>query len=134
MTVVVDGDNRVVEQVVKQLNKLINVTEVLDVTDKPTVIRELALVKVKACAINRLDLWVRQGIPAYPVQFPHILGSDIAGEEGGRAVLEGKGQAALGLAVATRGVEVLGGHRFGEGGLLEAIELIQTGHCFPPFG
>lgn len=56
MTVVVDGDNRVVEQVVKQLGKLINVTDVLDVTDKPTVIRELALVKVKAGAGKRSEI------------------------------------------------------------------------------
>ncbi|MFN2244467.1 MAG: acetolactate synthase small subunit, partial [Anaerolineae bacterium] len=56
MTVVVDGDNRVVEQVVKQLGKLINVTEVLDVTDKPAVIRELALVKVKAGAGQRSEI------------------------------------------------------------------------------
>jgi acetolactate synthase-1/3 small subunit len=56
MTVVVDGDNRVVEQVVKQLCKLINVTDVLDVTDKPAVIRELALVKVKAGAGKRSEI------------------------------------------------------------------------------
>jgi acetolactate synthase-1/3 small subunit len=56
MTVVVDGDNRVVEQVVKQLNKLINVTEVLDVTDTPAVIRELALVKVKAGPGHRSEI------------------------------------------------------------------------------
>jgi len=56
MTVVVDGDNRVVEQVVKQLSKLINVTDVLDVTDKPAVIRELALVKVKAGAGKRSEI------------------------------------------------------------------------------
>ena len=37
------------------------------------------LIKVKACALNRLDLWVRQGVPAYPVKLPHILGSDICG-------------------------------------------------------
>jgi acetolactate synthase-1/3 small subunit len=48
MTIVVNGDERVVEQVVKQLEKLINVTEVLNVSDAPTVIRELALIKVKA--------------------------------------------------------------------------------------
>jgi acetolactate synthase-1/3 small subunit len=48
MTIVVNGDNRIVEQVVKQLTKLINVTEVVDVSEKPTVIRELALVKVAA--------------------------------------------------------------------------------------
>ena len=56
MTVVVDGDNRVVEQVVKQLSKLINVTDVLDVTDRPAVIRELALVKVKAGAGKRSEI------------------------------------------------------------------------------
>ena len=56
MTVVVDGDNRVVEQVVKQLGKLINVTEVLDVTDRPAVIRELALVKVKTGPGKRSEI------------------------------------------------------------------------------
>jgi acetolactate synthase-1/3 small subunit len=56
MTVVVDGDNRVVEQVVKQLGKLVNVTDVLDVTDKPAVIRELALVKIKAGAGKRSEI------------------------------------------------------------------------------
>jgi NADPH:quinone reductase-like Zn-dependent oxidoreductase len=38
-----------------------------------------ALIQVQACGLNRLDLWVRQGIPAYPVALPHILGSDICG-------------------------------------------------------
>ncbi len=56
MTVVVDGDNRVVEQVVKQLGKLINVTGVVDVTDRPAVIRELALVKVKAGPGKRSEI------------------------------------------------------------------------------
>jgi acetolactate synthase-1/3 small subunit len=56
MTIVVDGDNRVVEQVVKQLTKLINVTDVVDVSDKPSVIRELALVKVRAGAGTRSEI------------------------------------------------------------------------------
>lgn len=56
MTIVVNGDNRVVEQVVKQLNKLINVTEVSNVSDQPTVIRELALVKVKAGPGSRSEI------------------------------------------------------------------------------
>jgi len=38
------------------------------------------LVRVKACALNHLDLWVRQGIPGVPIPLPHIPGSDIAGE------------------------------------------------------
>ena len=48
MTIVVNGDNHVVDQVVKQLQKLINVTHVMNVSKEPAVIRELALIKVKA--------------------------------------------------------------------------------------
>jgi acetolactate synthase-1/3 small subunit len=48
MTIVVNGDNHVVDQVVKQLQKLINVTHVMNVSKEPTVVRELALIKVKA--------------------------------------------------------------------------------------
>lgn len=47
MTIVVDGDEKTVEQVIKQLNKLIEVIKVSDVTDN-SVHRELALVKVNA--------------------------------------------------------------------------------------
>lgn len=39
-----------------------------------------ALIRVRACALNHLDLWVRQGIPGVQFAFPHVLGSDIAGE------------------------------------------------------
>jgi acetolactate synthase-1/3 small subunit len=56
MTIVVNGDERVVEQVVKQLEKLINVTEVLNVSDMPSVIRELALIKVKAAHGTRSEI------------------------------------------------------------------------------
>jgi NADPH:quinone reductase-like Zn-dependent oxidoreductase len=38
------------------------------------------LVKVKACALNHLDLWTLQGMPSVKVSMPHILGCDIAGE------------------------------------------------------
>jgi len=37
-------------------------------------------VRVKACALNHLDLWVRAGMPNVPIPLPHIPGSDIAGE------------------------------------------------------
>jgi len=40
--------------------------------------RDQVLVRVRACAMNHLDLWVRKGLPG--VNLPHILGSDIAGE------------------------------------------------------
>lgn len=56
MTFVVGGDVRQLRQVQTQLSKLINVTAVQDVTDEPTVIRELALVKVHATSANRAEI------------------------------------------------------------------------------
>ncbi|MBO8142446.1 MAG: zinc-binding dehydrogenase [Firmicutes bacterium] len=38
------------------------------------------LVRVRACALNHLDLWNRKGLPRPMVRLPRILGSDIAGE------------------------------------------------------
>src|SRR5215470_12923941 len=38
------------------------------------------LVRIKACALNHLDLWVRRGLPNVQIPLPHIPGSDIAGE------------------------------------------------------
>lgn len=38
------------------------------------------LVRVRACALNHLDLWTRRGPPGRSVAFPHILGNDISGE------------------------------------------------------
>src|SRR3972149_2629694 len=38
------------------------------------------LVRVRACALNHLDLLVRQGIPTLKIPLPHVLGSDVAGE------------------------------------------------------
>lgn len=38
------------------------------------------LVRVRACALNHLDLWTRRGLAGRSVPFPHVLGSDIAGE------------------------------------------------------
>jgi NADPH:quinone reductase-like Zn-dependent oxidoreductase len=48
-----------------------------DVPD-PKPRKDQVLVRVKACAMNHLDLWVRKGLPG--VTLPHILGSDVAGE------------------------------------------------------
>src|SRR3989441_11162219 len=41
------------------------------------------LVRVKACALNHLDIWIRQGIPALQVPLPHIGGGGGAGVGGG---------------------------------------------------
>ena len=36
-------------------------------------------VQIKAVALNHLDLWVRRGGPAFRLEYPHRLGSDVAG-------------------------------------------------------
>ena len=38
------------------------------------------LVRLKAAALNRLDLWVREGWPGLKLEYPHIPGADGAGE------------------------------------------------------
>ena len=56
MTVVVDGTNTDVEQVVKQLYKLIDVLKVSDVTQDKSVLRDLALIKVTAKGETRGEI------------------------------------------------------------------------------
>lgn len=38
------------------------------------------LIRVKACALNHLDIWARKGLPGIQIPLPHISGSDICGE------------------------------------------------------
>ena len=38
------------------------------------------VVRVRACGINHLDLWVRAGLPGLEPEMPHILGNDVVGE------------------------------------------------------
>jgi len=57
MTVVVTGDDRVLEQVKKQLNKLIDVIKVTDHSEYPSVQRELALVKTNIHASKRSEIF-----------------------------------------------------------------------------
>jgi len=56
MTIVVDGTTTMVEQVRKQLDKVIDVIKVSDVTGESTIARELALIKVKATSANRSEI------------------------------------------------------------------------------
>ena len=55
--------------------------EVLEYTDvpEPQVRANEVLVEVKACALNHLDIFVRNGLPGIEIPLPHILGEDIAG-------------------------------------------------------
>ena len=53
------------------------------------------LVKVRACALNHLDLWLRMGMPGVKIPLPHIVGSDVSGEiagvgEGVEGIKEGE--------------------------------------------
>ncbi|MBE9507116.1 MAG: alcohol dehydrogenase catalytic domain-containing protein, partial [Chloroflexi bacterium] len=41
------------------------------------------LVRVRACALNRLDVWVRRGWPGLKLEMPHWTGADVAGEVAG---------------------------------------------------
>ncbi len=56
ITMVVPGDQHILEQITKQLYKLINVLKVQDITDTPCVERELMLVKINATAANRAEV------------------------------------------------------------------------------
>ena len=56
MTIVVDGDDYVVEQVSKQLNKLVDVIKIKRLDDNDSVSRELALIKVNANATTRGEI------------------------------------------------------------------------------
>lgn len=45
---------------------------------EPQLRQDQVLVRVKACALNHLDLWIRKGLPG--VKLPHISGSDVSGD------------------------------------------------------
>ena len=56
MTIVARGDDNILEQIMKQLNRLIDVIKVTDVTSEPHVARELVLIKVSASAKSRSEI------------------------------------------------------------------------------
>lgn len=56
MTIVTSGSDEVIEQIIKQLNKLIDVVKVLDLNDGRYIERELMLVKVKASGALREEM------------------------------------------------------------------------------
>jgi len=61
----------------------------------PTPQEGWAIVRVRACALNHLDLWERRGIDRVRIPLPHISGSDVAGE----VMDPGGGQVAAGARV-----------------------------------
>jgi NADPH:quinone reductase-like Zn-dependent oxidoreductase len=59
--------------------EVLRYTEVPD----PKIKANEVLVRVRACALNHLDLWVRRGLPGITIPLPRIPGSDISGEVAG---------------------------------------------------
>jgi len=56
MTIVVNGSANMLEQVRKQLDKVIDVVKVSDITESDMITRELALIKVKATSATRSEI------------------------------------------------------------------------------
>lgn len=56
MTIVVDGDDQIIEQVRNQLNKLVAVHTVMDLTEESIVERELALIRVQVSTDTRSEV------------------------------------------------------------------------------
>jgi NADPH:quinone reductase-like Zn-dependent oxidoreductase len=86
------------------------------------------LLRVRACALNHLDLWIRQGLPGSKVKLPHILGSDVAGEIGGRRVAVHPGLCCGSCPACADGREsdcpdfgIIGAYGGSQGGLAELL-------------
>ena len=56
MTLVTPGNDQIIEQIIKQLNKLVNVIKVFDLTSQDYVDREMALIKVNAEVSSRAEV------------------------------------------------------------------------------
>src|SRR5436189_396860 len=54
------------------------VLQLAEVPD-PQIKANEVLIGVRACALNHLDVWVRNGLPGIKIPLPHILGCDVAG-------------------------------------------------------
>lgn len=56
MTIVVSGDDATVEQILKQLNRLVDVIKVQDMTEERHIERELMLIRISSSAKNRSEI------------------------------------------------------------------------------
>ncbi|PWB76917.1 MAG: alcohol dehydrogenase [Candidatus Methylomirabilota bacterium] len=109
----------------------------------PAIAPHEVLVKVKACALNHLDLWCRKGMPGMRIPLPHISGSDISGEVaavGSIVTRTGPGQQVVvspgvscgqcihclsGRDTACRTYEIVGGYRIA-GGYAEYVKVPEV--------
>ncbi len=90
ITMVILGDNRTIEQLTKQLYKLINILKVQDVTDIPCVERELVLLKIKSTKDNRSAILEIANIfraKVVDVAFEHLI-LEVTGDPGKMVAIE----------------------------------------------
>jgi acetolactate synthase-1/3 small subunit len=78
VTIMVNGSTAQVEQVRKQLEKLIDIVKVLDVTGETTILRELALIKVKTTVSNRSE--VMQIVDIFRANIVDVSGESVTVE------------------------------------------------------
>ncbi|MCL2220338.1 MAG: acetolactate synthase small subunit [Chitinispirillia bacterium] len=78
MTIVVTGEEGILEQIVKQLNKLVDVIKVVDFMEDPIIERELLLIRVDASKSNRHEI----------VETANLFGAGVAAVSVGAVTLE----------------------------------------------
>lgn len=82
MTIIAEGEENVVEQITKQLNRLVDVIKVIDFRDEPLVEREMLLVRVDSSKSNRHEI----------IELGNIFGARVASVAPGSITLELTGE------------------------------------------
>ncbi len=90
ITMVVPSDERTIEQLTKQLYKLVNILKVEDITNLPCIERELMLIKIKTQLIERSEiLEIAQVFRAHVVDLSeNSVIIEVTGDPGKTAALE----------------------------------------------
>jgi NADPH:quinone reductase-like Zn-dependent oxidoreductase len=81
------------------------------------------VVRVRACALNYLDIWVRRGWPGLKLEMPHWCGADVAGE------IAAVGPGVSGWAVGQRVVVDPGTNRFDDEFTRRGAASVSPGYC-----
>jgi len=110
---------------------------------EPSIGPHEVLVRVRACALNHLDVWLRKGMPDVVVPLPHIPGCDIAGEVAAVGELARRVQAGQRVVISPgigcgqclsclsgrdnlcRSYEIIGGYRI-DGGYAEYVKVPEA--------
>lgn len=94
MTIVTRGDDRIIEQIVKQLNKVIDVIKVVDLNEADFVEREMALVKIhtrqedRAEALRIVDIFRGKVVDSTPTTYTIEVTGDIKKIEAAISLLQ----------------------------------------------